>query len=248
MVKIHEFCKTIQGDNVALLIKGKTIIASVMKVSRKYRYNYFYMILWNKRVLRVIGLVMMKIQFLKTHQDVIILLGWRSKWKVRKFFQGNVIQYRVTAPTVLDKDTLFWKNILFLSFFILLGLKNFEFADFQPNRNRLDEGSNVIMLRIRNVRRHQVTHNLPRIDRCCKSSGWEKDLRDLNNRFFRLKFRHKSTERIPCTTSKKSFVNDYIMKRKFVILSNCSDSWEARKWTFKGFVQYTRVIEKREHV
>ena len=138
------------------------------------------------------------------------------------------------------KDILPENEILFL----LLGLRNFDFADFQPSRNRLDEGSNVIMLRIRNVRRHQVTHNLPRIDRCCKSSGWEKDLRDLNNLFFRMKFLHKSTERIPCTTSKESFVNDYIMKRKFVILSNCSDSWEARKWTFKGFIQYTRVIEK----
>ena len=44
MVEIHEFCKTIQGDNVALLIKGKTIIASVTTFFRNYRYNYFYII------------------------------------------------------------------------------------------------------------------------------------------------------------------------------------------------------------
>ena len=131
----------------------------------------------------------------------------------------------------------------------MLGLKHFEFADFQPSNNGLNDGSNLIIIRIRNVRTHLVTHNLPRIDRCCKSSGWEKDVRDLNNHFFRMKFlQNFKTERTSCNISKKSFVNDYIMKRKFVILSNCSDSWEARKWTFKGFVQYTRIIEKLEHV
>ena len=44
MVEINEFCKTIQGDNVALLIKGRTIIALVTKFFRNYRYNYFYII------------------------------------------------------------------------------------------------------------------------------------------------------------------------------------------------------------
>ena len=44
LMEIHEFCKTIQGDNVALLIKGKTIIASVKKFFRNNRYNYFYII------------------------------------------------------------------------------------------------------------------------------------------------------------------------------------------------------------
>ena len=44
MVEINEFCKTIQGDNVALLMKGNTIIASVTKFFRNYKYNYFYII------------------------------------------------------------------------------------------------------------------------------------------------------------------------------------------------------------
>ena len=44
MVEIHEFCKIIQGDNVALLINGKTIITSVTTFFRNYRYNYFYII------------------------------------------------------------------------------------------------------------------------------------------------------------------------------------------------------------
>ena len=39
LMEIHEFCKIIQGDNVALLIKGKTIIASVTKFFRNNRYK-----------------------------------------------------------------------------------------------------------------------------------------------------------------------------------------------------------------
>ena len=143
------------------------------------------------------------------------------------------------------KDILPENEILCL----FVGLRNFDFADFQPSNNKLDEDSSLIILRIRNVRGHQVTHSLPRIDRCCKSSGWKKDVLDLNNYFFRMhSLQNFKTERTSCNISKNSFANDYIMKRKFVILSNCSDSWEARKWTFKGFVKYTRVIEKLEHV
>ena len=44
MGEIHEFCKTIQGDIVALLINGKTIITSVTTFFRNYRHNYFYII------------------------------------------------------------------------------------------------------------------------------------------------------------------------------------------------------------
>ena len=115
-----------------------------------------------------------------------------------------------------------------------LGYKKFEFSDVHKySKGSLNKDSSVIILRIRNVSKHQVNHNLPRIDRCCKSSGWDKDLKHLDKQLLA----NDLTERISCNISKKSFIKDYVMKRKVVILNNCSDSWEARKWTFKGLAR-----------
>ena len=114
---------------------------------------------------------------------------------------------------------------------LFLGYKHFEFSDLlKYSKVSLNKDSSVVILRIRNVSKHQVTHNLPQIDRCCKSSGWDKDLKHLDKQLMA----NDLTERISCNISKKSFIKDYVMKRKVVILNNCSDSWEARKWTFKG--------------
>ena len=111
------------------------------------------------------------------------------------------------------------------------GYKKFEFSDVHKySKGSVNKDSSVIILRIRNVSKHQVSHNLPRIDRCCKSSGWDKDLKHLDKNLMA----NDLTERISCNISKNSFIKDYVMKRKVVILNNCSDSWEARKWTFKG--------------
>ena len=111
-----------------------------------------------------------------------------------------------------------------------LECNTFEFSDLQPNHDDMAKASNIILLRIRNITNDRVTHRLPVIDRCCKSSGWDQDVNQLNREFI-IK---DSISRIPCNISKPAFLKDYVMKRNCVILSNCTGAWEARKWTFKG--------------
>ena len=117
-----------------------------------------------------------------------------------------------------------------LYIFLFLECNKFEFSDIHQNHNDIAKASNIVILRIRNITKDQVTHSLPLIDRCCKSSGWDQDVNQLNRKFI-IK---DSISRIPCNISKRAFLKDYVMKRNCVILSNCSDAWEARKWTFKG--------------
>ena len=117
-----------------------------------------------------------------------------------------------------------------LYIFLFLECNKFEFSDIHQNHNDIAKASNIVILRIRNITKDQVTHSLPLVDRCCKSDGWDQDVNQLNREFI-IK---DSISRIPCNISKSSFLKDYVMKRNCVILSNCSDAWEARKWTFKG--------------
>ena len=117
-----------------------------------------------------------------------------------------------------------------LYIFLFLECNKFEFSDIHQNHDDIAKASNIVILRIRNITKDQVTHSLPLVDRCCKSDGWDQDVNQLNREFI-IK---DSISRIPCNISKSSFLKDYVMKRNCVILSNCSDAWEARKWTFKG--------------
>ena len=121
-----------------------------------------------------------------------------------------------------------------LYIFLFLECNKFEFSDIHQNHNDIAKASNIVILRIRNITKDQVTHSLPLVDRCCKSGGWDQDVNQLNREFI-IK---DSISRIPCNISKSSFLKDYVMKRNCVILSNCSDAWEARKWTFKGMANY----------
>ena len=127
-------------------------------------------------------------------------------------------------------NTLQFQTICYIFF---LECNEFEFSDMQLNHDGIHKASDIIILRIRNITRYQVTHSIPVINRCCKSSGWNHDVNQLNKD---LKFKD-SISRIPCNISKSSFLKDYVMKRNCVILSNCSDAWKARKWTFKGVDQ-----------
>ena len=118
--------------------------------------------------------------------------------------------------------------------FLFLECNKFEFSDIHQNHDDIAKASNIVILRIRNITKDQVTHSLPLVDRCCKSDGWDQDVNQLNREFI-IK---DSISRIPCNISKSSFLKDYVMKRNCVILSNCSDAWKARKWTFKGVDQW----------
>ena len=120
-----------------------------------------------------------------------------------------------------------------ISYIFFSECNEFDFSDMQLNDDGIHKASDIIILRIRNITRDQVTHSIPVINRCCKSSGWNHDVNQLNKE---LKFKD-SISRIPCNISKSSFLRDYVMKRNCVILSNCSDAWKARKWTFKGVDQ-----------
>ena len=85
-----------------------------------------------------------------------------------------------------------------------------------------------MILQTRNVKRNKITHSHTKIDRCCKSFGWDQDVRHI-----KFNGRDRIT-RIPCTISKKYFVQNYVLKRKHVILQNCTDTWKASNWTFQG--------------
>ena len=117
--------------------------------------------------------------------------------------------------------------------FFFLECNEFDFSDMQLNHDGIHKASDIIILRIRNITRDQVTHIIPVINRCCKSSGWNHVINQLNKE---LKFKD-SISRIPCNISKSFFLNDYVMKTNCVILSHCSDAWKERKWMFEGVDQ-----------
>ena len=82
-----------------------------------------------------------------------------------------------------------------------------DFANIHPNDDELDYASNIIIWRIRNVKRNKIVHSLKKLDRCCKSESWYHTVQQL-------KFRGKDEiERIPCNISKKVFKNNYVSKR-----------------------------------
>ena len=92
----------------------------------------------------------------------------------------------------------------------------------------VEESSNIIIVLIRKSNAGHIVHNHSSIDRCCKSSGWEEDVHEL-------KFDgNDKTKRISCDISKSSFLQEYVLKRKFTILTNCTDDWKAQNWTFQG--------------
>ena len=129
-------------------------------------------------------------------------------------------------------NNVFRKTLQFqtISYIFFSECNEFDFSDMQLNDDGIHKASDIIILRIRNITRDQVTHSIPVINRCCKSSGWDQDVNQLNSEFI-IK---DSISRIPCSISKLAFLKDYVMKRNCVILSNCTGAWEARKWTFKG--------------
>ena len=74
----------------------------------------------------------------------------------------------------------------------------------------------------------KIIHTLPPIDRCCKSSGWDTDLHEVKPD------RTDHMKRLSCDISKTNFTQEYVNKRSFVILRNCTHKWKAQKWTFKS--------------
>ena len=78
------------------------------------------------------------------------------------------------------------------------------------------------------MQKDHIIHSHARIDRCCKSSGWEKDLLELKPD------KRDGIKRLSCDISKKKFMLEYINKRKFAVLQNCTYDWKAKKWTFKS--------------
>ena len=109
-----------------------------------------------------------------------------------------------------------------------IAYRTIDFSKIQIHKDEFNSSSTVILLRTRNVKRGKITHPHDQIDRCCRSSGWEEDVHQL--RFGG----NDNIGRIPCDISKTSFLRDYVMKRKSVILNNCADTWKAKDWNFKG--------------
>ena len=78
------------------------------------------------------------------------------------------------------------------------------------------------------IKTDKIAHSQPEIDRCCKSSGWDIDLQELKHK------RQYEIERKSCNISKKVFIQEYVKKRKIVVLSDCIHDWKATNWTFRS--------------
>ena len=106
-----------------------------------------------------------------------------------------------------------------------------EFIDFSKlkfslgseNVNKIND---VIIIRIRKVMGGSIVHKLPSLNRCCKLANDMSD--DLT--FSGI----DEVPRIPCNIKKKTFLQEYVKKRKPVILVGCQERWAATNWTFKG--------------
>ena len=119
---------------------------------------------------------------------------------------------------------------IFVAMFSIFFLehKSIDFSNILFDDDTIQEPSNIIIVLIRKSHTDGIVHSLPVIDRCCKWSGWDVDVR-------KLKFDGRDeTKRISCDISKPNFRQEYVMKRKFVMLNNCTDDWKAKNWTFRS--------------
>ena len=98
----------------------------------------------------------------------------------------------------------------------------------------MNEVSSIIILRTRNIDRGKIIHTKAEINRCCKATGWAHDVHQLLNISV-----VDGIQRIPCNISREQFNQDYILKGNPVVLTNCTDDWKARNWTFEGTVIIT---------
>ena len=106
-----------------------------------------------------------------------------------------------------------------------------DFANINFHHLSLHETSNLIILRTKNINRGKIVHSLAEINRCCNTTGWNDDV------YQSLKFDAvDEMPRIPCNISSELFNRDYVMKSKPVVLTNCTENWKARNWTFEGII------------
>ena len=81
---------------------------------------------------------------------------------------------------------------------------------------------------MKDVGHDRIIHSQPKLDRCCKSSGWDQNVHDL-------KFDSKDNiPRISCSITKHDFFQNHVKRRKPVILTNCTNCWKASDWSFEG--------------
>ena len=100
----------------------------------------------------------------------------------------------------------------------------------------MDEDLSWIVIKIKNMSNKKIVHTQPKLDRCCKSSGWDQDVNEL-------KFEAKDNiPRISCDVTKNYFFERYVRRRVPVILTNCTDSWKAKHWSFEGMIQINSLI------
>lgn len=94
-----------------------------------------------------------------------------------------------------------------------------DFNDLEINENFDGDQECGFIINLRMT--EKIKHTLLPIDRCCQSNGK------------RIKFDGiDDMERIQCNISTKDFQDEYVNKRKPVILTGCQESWKARNWTF----------------
>ena len=99
-----------------------------------------------------------------------------------------------------------------------------NFSRINFNEQNLNQTSNIILLKIKDVKKGSIGQNLTLIDRCCKRFKVEPNITSIKDEI----------PRASCNMTKEKFYLNYVQKRKSVILRGCQKNWRAKSWTFKG--------------
>ena len=95
-----------------------------------------------------------------------------------------------------------------------IDFKDLEHVDAYKSNSDSGVTLNLIM-------KDKISHTFPPVDRCCRSDGKGLRFDGIDNMV-----------RIHCNVSSNFFQNEYVNKRKLVILTGCQEGWKSRKWTF----------------
>ena len=115
--------------------------------------------------------------------------------------------------------------------FISTEHKLVDFAKINFHHLGLHETQDIIILRTKSTDTGKIIHTLPEINQCCNGTEWNHEIHQL------LKFdAEDGMQRISCNISTEVFNRDYVMKSKSVVLTNCTENWKAKHWTFEGII------------
>lgn len=99
---------------------------------------------------------------------------------------------------------------------------NLDNSDKSDNSDNSDTSDSSFELFV-NLKSVNVKHIWPTVDRCCKRPPNDFGFENIDQ-----------ISRIGCDVDKDEFFENFVQKRKAVMLLGCSDDWKAKDWTIKG--------------